>query len=212
MLIIAVGFGMLPTGHAAIDDLLNKVRVIQNDTATRQQAMRQGKDQAFLCAYCHGKDGNSTKPRIPNLASQDPAYLLDQFERFRLRQREDFTGVMGELVANMSDDDKVALAIYYANSVLKPVVSNLLLAAKGKPVYEKYCPQCHGADGRSKKGYSRISSQQTEYLIETLNLYKDGTDQVLRTRESGIMAEIMNLISAEDIRNIAHYLSSLTVN
>lgn len=88
--------------------LVERYHAIQKNVPARIRAIKKGKDLAFLCAYCHGEDGNSIKPRFPNLASQNPVYLLDQFERFRTGLREDFTGVMPALVENMSNDDKVA--------------------------------------------------------------------------------------------------------
>lgn len=211
LFVVSVGLGLPMFSSAATDDLLTKMRGIQDNGTARQKAIQQGKEKALLCAYCHGEDGNSKKPRIPNLAGQNPAYLLDQFERFRLRQRKDFTGVMGELVANMAEDDKVALAIYYANSDLKPVLSNSNLAVKGKAKYAIYCLRCHGPEGRGKKGYARINGQHTEYLIETLNLYKglSNDKQDVRSRESEIMTKMTKSLSAKDIEYIAHYVSGL---
>jgi len=43
---------------------------LHNDTA-RQAAIRAGKDRSILCSNCHGVDGNSLRPDIPNLAEQN---------------------------------------------------------------------------------------------------------------------------------------------
>lgn len=191
--------------------LVEKYRILQKNPLARNRAIMQGKQQAFLCAYCHGKDGNSTKPRFPNLASQNPIYLLEQFERFRTGVREDFTGVMQGLVENMPADDKVALAVYYANNPLTPITSNPLLARKGKPLYEKYCKQCHGENGQGTKGYARIAGQQTVYLLETLDLFKDDSRSNLRSRHSDIMTALSRLLTQEEALSITHYLTSLSV-
>ncbi|MGI9279749.1 MAG: c-type cytochrome [Endozoicomonas sp.] len=58
------------------------------DPALYQQALRQGEDRVLLCGYCHGKDGNSVRSYIPNLASQTPDYLINQFESFARGERE----------------------------------------------------------------------------------------------------------------------------
>lgn len=52
------------------------------DPAAKQEAMRAGRNRALLCSYCHGDDGNSVKPEVPNLAGQNPVYLLDQIGKF----------------------------------------------------------------------------------------------------------------------------------
>ena len=195
--------------HASIDSLLAAVQEIQKDDAARSRAIVEGKEQTLLCAYCHGKNGNSTKSRIPNLASQNPAYLLAEFERFRTGARQDFTGVMAELVNNMSDANRVALAVYYANSPISPSRPDPVLAAQGKPVYEKYCQQCHGANGRGTKAYSWIAGQQTEYLIETLNVFRDPEHQYTRSRESDVMTAMTKLLSEDEIRSVAHYVTSM---
>lgn len=213
--IAALSFALIGTAftptivHAATDSLLTTVQEIQKDDVARSKAIAEGKEQTVLCAYCHGENGNSTKSRIPNLANQNPAYLLAEFERFRTGARQDFTGVMAELVNNMSDANKVALAVYYANSPISPTASDPVMAARGKPVYEKYCQQCHGENGRGTKSYSWIAGQQTEYLVETLNVFRDPEHQYTRSRESDVMTAMTKLLSEDEIRSVAHYVTSM---
>ncbi len=85
----------------------------QSSPELKQRAIAMGKQRALLCSQCHGKDGNSVKMDIPNLASQNPVYLLEQIQKFADGRRKDF--VMNALAKNFSPEDKVNLTIFYAN-------------------------------------------------------------------------------------------------
>ncbi len=96
------------------DKLEARIVQVQKDAAARAKAMAQGREHAVLCGYCHGLDGNSDKPEIPNLAAQNSAYLLEQAERFADGRREDYTRVMPRLAASLSTEERLALVVCYA--------------------------------------------------------------------------------------------------
>ena len=70
----------------------------QSTQKLKQQAIRMGKERAILCNQCHGEDGNSKTPDVPNLASQNPKYLLEQIEKFATGSRKNY--VMNALSKN----------------------------------------------------------------------------------------------------------------
>ncbi len=47
-----------------------------------------GKEKALLCSGCHGAEGISVSPDIPNLASQKEAYLVKAIKDFRAGNRK----------------------------------------------------------------------------------------------------------------------------
>ena len=61
------------------DNMLAQLELIKSNQVEYQIALEEGKERSMLCGYCHGKDGNSVKPDIPNLAGQNTEYLLKQF-------------------------------------------------------------------------------------------------------------------------------------
>jgi len=75
-----------------------------------------GKAKASMCAGCHGPNGISANPLWPNLAGQQPGYLIKQLKAFRDGTRKD--PMMEPMAKNLSDKDIEDLAAYFSS--LKP--------------------------------------------------------------------------------------------
>jgi cytochrome c553 len=69
-----------------------------------------------VCSNCHGLDGNSVSPNVPNLAAQQKAYLTAQLEGFRMPGRSDPAGFeyMWGLSHHLTDKQIDELADYFA--------------------------------------------------------------------------------------------------
>ena len=72
-----------------------------------------GKAKAASCAGCHGANGISNNPMWPNLAGQQPGYLVKQLKAFRDGSRQD--PMMTPMAAPLSDEDIANLAAYYSS-------------------------------------------------------------------------------------------------
>ena len=183
----------------------------QSTQDLNQQAVRLGKDRAILCNQCHGEDGNSKKPDVPNLASQNPNYLLEQIEKFANENRKNY--VMNALSKNFTSDDKVNLALFYASMPVKPVKTNARFALKGKPLYKNQCSSCHGEQGLGKANFARLAGQQSKYVESTLRSFrgneKDKTAGDLSKRRSVVMESISKTLSDEDMKFITAYIAQL---
>ena len=70
-----------------------------------------GKTRAAACAGCHGAAGISSNPLWPNLAGQQPGYLVKQLRAFRDGARTD--PMMSPMAMPLSDADIDNLAAYY---------------------------------------------------------------------------------------------------
>ena len=57
---------------------------ISQDPPTLAAAIQRGQKEASVCRHCHGIGGNSVMPEVPNLASQNAAYLLDVLDGWNL--------------------------------------------------------------------------------------------------------------------------------
>jgi cytochrome c553 len=85
-------------------------------------------------------------------------------------------------------------------------------AALGKQKADQVCAACHAVGGDWTKPlqpeYPRLAGQHQDYIVTALTEYKQG-DKSLIGRKNPIMAGQAAALSAEDIDNVAAYLSGL---
>ena len=71
-----------------------------------------GKSLAKNCAGCHGETGIGSNPAWPNIAGQQPGYLVNVLKAFKAGLRKD--PMMAGVSRGLSDTDIADLAAYYA--------------------------------------------------------------------------------------------------
>lgn len=197
------------------EKLEKKLKEVKADKDTYEIYMEDGMYQVSLCKHCHGVDGKSVKESvkgsgntqvpIPNLAGQNPIYLVDQFQRFGDGRRKDF--FMGALSRKATDEEKIHMAIYYAEQKIQPTVEGTPeQRAKGAELYKQFCAECHGEDAKSTKGYAQLAGQKASYTIKIIEDFKN--DEGKRMNPF-MRAMAFNLKTREEIEAVAYYLSSL---
>lgn len=187
--------------HSSLYSMLNNK--LENP-ALLEEARAKGEERAFVCKYCHGTDGNSKRDYIPNLAEQNPKYLLKQFEMFASKQRDN--KIMSELAQNLSTEDRVNISLFYSSQKVKPEPAlPAEQLAKGKNIFQARCAACHGDNGHGAELLPRIASQPTEYLKRTLNSYR--TDPGFRP--SSPMQAIVKAVSESDQATAIAYISTM---
>jgi len=67
---------------------------------------------AEVCFACHGLNGNSSDPSVPNLAGQKQAYLVAQLKAFKEQQRKN--PLMNAVAANLSVKQIDSLATFFS--------------------------------------------------------------------------------------------------
>ena len=185
-------------------ELLELLESIQSSSETVKKAIRAGDERALLCKYCHGVDGNSKKDTIPNLASQNPEYLMRQFELFARGERTNKT--MNELAKILSSEDKVNIALFFSAQQVKPQKPyKSELAETGKKLFNTRCFFCHGKDAHGKDALPRISSQPPAYLIRTLKSYNASEAK----RAETAMSRIGRSLEIDEIEALTAYLTTL---
>lgn len=185
--------------------LSQRLTEIQANPEKYKDALYFGELRATLCKVCHGKDGNSVREGTPNLAGQNPVYIVDQFNRYADGRRLDYW--MGSLAARFSDADKIKLAIFYSEQPTKPARGgNEQSIDKGKQIYQKYCVDCHGANARSTKGYARLAGQRPEYTMKMLKEFKSAKGKRFNP---SMYARANMLTSDQDLEAVATYLAHL---
>lgn len=189
--------------------IVAQITEIEKDEARRKAAYEAGHDRIMLCAHCHGEDGNSTRPDIPNLASQNLAYLVEQIEKFADGRRKNF--VMQTLASNFTLEDKINIAVYYNSQTVKPVTADPLIAAKAERVYKSVCQLCHGDSGKGEEGYARIAGQRPQYVINTLQRFRAAAQHKVEAadikRSNTRMEQVTQRLTDQEIEALAHYIA-----
>ena len=72
-----------------------------------------GKKKAQMCQACHGLDGIAKLPDAPNLAGQNPVYLLKALGDYKSGARKH--EVMSVAASTLSPEDIADLAAYYSS-------------------------------------------------------------------------------------------------
>jgi cytochrome c553 len=72
-----------------------------------------GQELSADCADCHGEDGMGDED-TPKLAGLDPAEHVAALKGFASGEREDESGMMGDIASELSEQDMADLAAYYA--------------------------------------------------------------------------------------------------
>lgn len=190
--------------HASQAEALNRLSAILKDPELTQKAYNAGEERISLCGYCHGRDGNSTRPHIPNLAEQTPVYLFNTFEKFANGEREDF--VMSKAASILTMEDRVNIALYYgAQKVTEKQSANPELDEHGKTKFNQICTACHGANGQGQDDMPRLAGQPADYVRDTLKRFRAGG----KHRPGSLMIPIAKQLSDNDIEALASYVQGL---
>lgn len=195
---------MAQTAAPATSNLQTRLQDAGRDPALHDQLYKLGRKAAAVCAYCHGEGGNSVKLDVPNLAAQNPAYLLEQIHKFNDGRRKNV--FMEGMTKALKDDEKVGVVLFFSSQAVQVrPPAQPALAAQGKQYYERICFRCHGADGAGNEKIARIAGQQPEYLRLTLQRYRNGSGE----RIDPLMAANTKLMSDADIQAVVAYVSSM---
>ena len=150
-----------------------------------------GEADAAVCSGCHGARGISDDPMVPNLAGQEPVYLVRAIEAYR----DDLRG-HGDMVTGLSDIEIENIAAYYAIQTAGPASE-----AEGQTasIIAK-CERCHGArPAGSALVVPSLRGQNRDYLLRVMLDYRDGE------RGNSIMHKMSAGYSDSVLAEIADY-------
>lgn len=174
--------------------------------AVPPQNVAAGAAKAQVCAACHGVTGNSATGMFPNLAGQSWRYIYVELKDFKSGRR--VNPVMSPMAANLSKEDMIDIANYYAAQVAVPSTFKAeearIKLGKAKSD-ENLCVMCHLGGFVGQNEIPRVAGQQYDYIVKQLHDFKEGH----RTNDAGNMSSVTKSLSDDDIINLAHYITSL---
>ncbi|MFZ3206422.1 MAG: c-type cytochrome [Pseudomonas sp.] len=189
----------------ASDEAMQRFTQLNADPVLREQAYAAGQERIRFCGNCHGENGNSKRPYIPNLAEQNPVYLFNAFEKFASGERKDY--VMSQLAPNLTLEDRVNVAIYFGQQKLlahsEPV--DAALQQQGEVTFKTICTGCHGVHAEGRDNTPRLAGQPAEYLRKALTRFRDKDP----SRAGSVMMSIAADFSDAQIGALAVYLQQL---
>lgn len=158
------------------------------------------------CAACHGADGNPPSGPYPALAGQTWRYLYTELKDYKEGRRSN--PMMSPMAANLSRDDMINVANYFAAQPLKPsdykVDETKARAGKAK-ADETLCTMCHLGGFMGQNEIPRVAGQKYDYIVQQLKDFREHK----RTNDAGNMTSVAKTLSDADIDNLANYLTGL---
>lgn len=165
-----------------------------------------GAAKAQVCVACHGPMGNSTNPDYPVLAGQSARYLYLELKDFKAGRRSDPR--MSPMAANLSQDDMLDLAAYFAAQKPVPIAFNpdpAKVTAGQHKAAEVLCTMCHLGGFVGQNEIPRVAGQYDPYIVKQLTDFRERK----RTNDAGNMTSVTKGLSDEDIQNLAAYIANL---
>ena len=159
------------------------------------------------CLACHGANGQSTIPEVPSLGGQPAFYLTIQLLMFREKLR--VVEPMNQVMQGFKDDDLRDMAASLAKlpppePPAGPVDPARVERARAL-IDQHRCNFCHNRDYSGEQNVPRLAGQREDYLVKALREYKNNT----RRGYDASMADVLYLVSDEEILDLAYFLSRL---
>ncbi len=174
-----------------------------------------GEANAAVCAGCHGQGGAApVQPAYPKIAGLGETYLFRQLVAIRdeVRIVPEMTG----LLTDKSNQDLRDLAAYFDQQEMPIGQADPEMVEKGQALYRggnlasgvAACAACHGPRGQGNEpaGYPRLSGQNVEYVVKSLNEFRDGERG---GPQAQIMTDIASRLTDEEIAAVANYITGL---
>jgi cytochrome c553 len=181
--------------------------VMTSEMLTRPNpvSIGRGATLAQRCAICHGPQGVSDA-NSPNLAGQYAAVTYKELNDFKTGAR--VNAVMSPFAVNMSNQDMLDLAAYYAylprvpSSHADPNIPAPAIVTIGAPMRNVApCGSCHG-DIDTKAGSPWLGGQSAVYIKAQLQAF------ALGARRNDISQQMRNIarhMTPEEIDQVARY-------
>lgn len=169
-------------------------------------------EKAKACSNCHGENGVPKDKTIPVIWGQQKVYI--SFELQAMKENPRPNGQMTAVLQDLSDEDMVALADYFAAKSW-PDLAQPPAPKADADYFAKIavkdgmgCPNCHmptylGGD-HGEHGSPRLAGQSETYLRSTMLDLRSGA-----RKDSTWMWALLKTYSLEDIAPMARVLAGI---
>lgn len=155
------------------------------------------------CGDCHGDDGNSNDPKVPNIAGFSVTTFVDMAETYRdgSRHADKYTPEKGEandmntIMKSIGDPGLHVIAEFYASQTFKPhpQETDPAKVAAGAKLHEKNCEKCHSENGSLADDDAGILAGQWKPYLEAqftkFSTEKRGMPKKMKKKFSPLSAE-----------------------
>ncbi len=156
-----------------------------------------GKKASASCGGCHGPDGNSKMPGMPNLTSQPLEYFAIAMRHYKSGGRP---GMMSGFAAPIDDQTVKNLSLYFGLQPPKGTSNVGKGDVEAGRTAAGACSTCHGEDGNVVgPELPTLAGQDATYLAAAINAYAKGP------RDHAQMKAATESLSADDINNLASF-------
>jgi len=148
-----------------------------------------GEALTAICGGCHGARGISHDPLIPNLAGQEPTYLVNAITAYREHERSH-----EDMVADKSDAEIADIAAFYA---VQPAGSLADTGEELETIVAK-CNRCHAREpGESTLVLPTLNGQKRDYLLRVMKEYRDNErgSSMMHKMSSGYSDELLEQLA-----------------
>jgi cytochrome c553 len=190
-------------GHAGKEKMLNELNQVDIEKMAMYFAAqapklreppafgdpRKGEALTAVCGKCHGARGISHDPMVPNLAGQEPTYLVNAIKAYRDHKRSH-----EDMVTDKTDEEINQIAAFYS------VQAAGSLADTGEELESVVakCNRCHGeTEGKATLALPSLNGQKRDYLLHVMKEYRDGDrgNSMMHKMSSGYSDELLEQLA-----------------
>jgi len=162
-------------------------------------------DKIAQCAACHGEDGQSKDPKIPNIGGQPKLFVMYQLFFYREGRRK--SPEMNVIAKELTDAELDAISAHVAKLTPTPPATGAIDEARYKRgaalAQQRICASCHNPDYSGREQMPRLAGQHEDYTIKALQDYRAG----IRIGTQAAMPETVRGLTDEALADLAHYLA-----
>jgi sulfide dehydrogenase cytochrome subunit len=162
-------------------------------------------DLARTCNACHGLNGVSVGPNMPNIAGLPEKYLKTLLLQWKSGER--YAATMDRHVKGYTEDELAKLATYFSKLPYDAVVQKAddKVIAQGKAATER-CETCHGATGGQPDDDEtpKINGQWAQYMELEMMKYRVETTKMPHKKMRGNVKRL----AEEDVPAAAKYYAA----
>ncbi len=162
------------------------------------------------CATCHGPQGSKPiMPDYPEIAGQSADYARQQMRDIKSGARSNGQSIAMKGIMHMVSDEEIVLLAEHISTLSPAPTAGPDPDSEGAKLFAtKTCSTCHGPDGKTPIApeYPYIAGHSAEYAMKQMLDIKSGARS---NGQSIAMKGIMHLVTEEQIRLLADYISTM---